>query len=253
MKVTVLASGSKGNCTLVQTKNHNVLIDIGTSSLQIEKKLRLLKIDPRSIDSVFVTHAHKDHVSGINVFYKKYHPTIYLTKNIVEEANLKIDNYIDLKKTITLDDLRVIVIPTSHDAKDSRGYILESDGKSMLYMTDTGYINEKYDELLKNRNVYVMESNHDVEMLMNNEHYPHYLKMRIFGDEGHLSNKDSARYLSRFIGEKTEKIILAHLSEQNNTPDLALNQLKETLKNKNIDFNNISIATQDEMTESVMV
>lgn len=253
MKVTVLASGSKGNCTLVQTKNHNVLIDIGTSSLQIEKKLRLLKIDPRSIDSVFVTHAHKDHVSGINVFYKKYHPTIYLTKNIVEEANLKIDNYIDLKKTITLDDLRVIVIPTSHDAKDSRGYILESDGKSMLYMTDTGYINEKYDELLKNRNVYVMESNHDVEMLMNNEHYPHYLKMRIFGDEGHLSNKDSARYLSRFIGEKTEKIILAHLSEQNNTPELALNQLKETLKNKNIDFNNISIATQDEMTESVMV
>ena len=195
MKVTVLASGSKGNCTLVQTKNHNVLIDIGTSSLQIEKKLRFLKIDPRSIDSVFVTHAHKDHVSGINVFYKKYHPTIYLTKNIVEEANLKIDNYIDLKKTITLDDLRVIVIPTSHDAKDSRGYILESDGKSMLYMTDTGYINEKYDNLLKNRNIYIMESNHDVEMLMNNEHYPHYLKMRIFGDEGHLSNKESNKYL----------------------------------------------------------
>lgn len=253
MKVTVLASGSKGNCTLVQTKNHNVLIDIGTSSLQIEKKLRLLEIDPKSIDSVFVTHAHKDHVSGINVFYKKYHPTIYLTKNIVEEASLKIDNFIDLKDSITLDDLRVIVIPTSHDAKDSRGYILESDGKSMLYMTDTGYINEKYDNLLKNRNIYIMESNHDVEMLMNNEHYPHYLKMRIFGDEGHLSNKDSARYLSKFIGKKTEKIFLAHLSEQNNTPELALMQLRETLKNKGIDFNNISIATQEEMTESVSV
>ena len=253
MKVTVLASGSKGNSTLVQTKSHNVLIDIGTSSLHIEKKLRLLEVDPKSIDSIFVTHAHKDHTAGINVFYKKYHPNIYLTKNILEEANLSIDNYIELKDTIILDDLKVIVVPTSHDAKDSRGYILESEGKSMLYMTDTGYINEKYDNILKNRNIYVMESNHDVEMLMNNERYPHYLKMRIFGDEGHLSNKDSSRYLSKFIGDKTEKIFLAHLSEQNNTPELALNQLRETFDNKGISFSNISVATQEEMTESVTV
>lgn len=253
MRVTVLASGSKGNCTLVQTRNHNVLIDIGTSSLQIERKLRLLEINPNSIDSVFVTHAHKDHTAGINVFYKKYHPNIYLTKNILIEANLKIDKYIDLKDTIILDDLKVIVIPTSHDARDSRGYILESDEKSMLYMTDTGYINEKYDNLLKNKNIYVMESNHDVEMLMNNKHYPYYLKMRIFGDEGHLSNKDSSRYLSKFIGNKTKKIFLAHLSEQNNTPELALTQLRETFAKKGIDFNNISVASQEEMTESVTV
>lgn len=253
MRVTVLASGSKGNCTLVQTKNHNVLIDIGTSSLKIEKKLKMLEVDPKSIDSVFITHAHKDHTAGIDVFYKKYHPNIYLTRNIVEEANLKLDKYVELNDTITIDDLKVIVIPTSHDAKDSRGYLLESEGKSMLYMTDTGYINEKYDNILKNRNIYVMESNHDVEMLMNNEHYPHYLKMRIFGDEGHLSNKDSARYLSKFVGDKTEKIFLAHLSEQNNTPELALMQLKQTFENKGITFNNISIATQEETTESVSV
>lgn len=252
MIVTVLASGSKGNCTFIQTKNHKVLIDIGTSSLQIEKKLRELEIDPKEIDSVFVTHAHKDHTSGINVFYKKYHPNIYLTSNIVQEANLKLDNYITLLDEIILDDLKVIVVPTSHDAKDSRGYILESEEKSMVYITDTGYINEKYDNLLKNRNIYVMESNHDVEMLMNNEHYPHYLKMRIFGDEGHLSNKDSARYLSKYIGNNTEKVFLAHLSEQNNTPELALSQLKETLSKKGIEFSNISIATQDEKTESVV-
>ena len=98
-----------------------------------------------------------------------------------------------------------------------------------------------------------MESNHDVEMLMNNEHYPHYLKMRILGDEGHLSNKDSANYLARFIGRKTKKVFLAHLSEQNNTPEIALNCLKDTLKKKQIDFNNISIAMQDEVSESVTV
>lgn len=253
MIVTVLASGSKGNCTFIQTKKHNILIDIGKSSLQIEKKLKEIGVEPNNIDSVFVTHAHKDHVAGINVFYKKYNPTIYITKNIIEEANLKIDNYKELSKEVQIDELKVTVIPTSHDAKDSRGFLIEADGKSMVYITDTGYINEKYDKILKNRNVYVMESNHDVEMLMNNEHYPHYLKMRILGDEGHLSNKDSANYLAKYIGNKTEKIYLAHLSEHNNTPEIALDNLVNTLKRKGIKFDNISVALQEEVTEGVAV
>ena len=251
MIVTVLASGSKGNCTFVQTKNHKVLIDLGTSSLQVEKKLRELGTDPKEIDSIFVTHAHKDHVAGLNVFYKKYHPDMYMTINIFKEANLKIDEFKTLTDEIVLDELKVTVVPTSHDAKDSRGYILEEGNKSMVYMTDTGYINEKYDDILKNRNIYVMESNHDVEMLMNNDHYPHYLKMRILGDEGHLSNKDSAYYLCKYIGNNTEKIFLAHLSEHNNTPDIAFNNLKATLDKKGINFTNISIASQNDMTESV--
>lgn len=253
MIVRVLASGSKGNCTYVETSNHKVLIDIGTSSLQVEKKLKEIGIEPKDIDSVFITHAHKDHISGVNVFYKKYNPDIYMTKNILEEANLKVNKYITLTDSIVLDDLIVTVIPTSHDAKDSRGYILESDDKSMVYITDTGYIPEKYESKLKNKNIYVFESNHDVEMLMNNEHYPHYLKMRILGDEGHLSNKDSALYLSKYIGKDTKKVFLAHLSEQNNTPEIALLTLRETLKNKNVDFDNISIADQYETSEEVYV
>ena len=253
MKVIVLASGSKGNCTYVQTKSHKVLIDIGTSSLQIEKKLREFGIEPQEIDSVFITHAHKDHVAGVNVFYKKYKPEIYLTKNIVSEANLKVEKFNTLTDEIVLDDLKVTVIPTSHDAKDSRGYIMESDNKSMVYMTDTGYIPEKYETKLKNKNIYVFESNHDIEMLMNNEHYPHYLKMRILGDEGHLSNKDSALYLSKYIGKDTKKIFLAHISEHNNTPEIALATLKETLKNKNVVFENISVADQYLTSEEVYV
>ena len=253
MIVTVLASGSKGNCTYVETTNHKVLIDIGTTSLQIEKRLREIGVDPCNIDSVFITHAHKDHVAGVNVFYKKYHPKVYLTKNIYTEANLNIDKYYVLKDNIVLDDMSVTVIPTSHDAKDSRGYLIESEGNSVVYITDTGYINQRFDNLLKNKNIYVFESNHDVEMLMDNEHYPHYLKMRILGDEGHLSNKDSANYLSKYIGRKTKKIFLAHLSEQNNTPSVALSCLRDTLNRKNIDFDNISIAMQDEVSESVTI
>lgn len=253
MIVSVLASGSKGNCTYIGTKEHNILVDIGTSSLNIEKKLKNLNIDPSTIDSVFVTHAHTDHVSGIDVFCKKYHPKLYLTDNIYREAKLKVQNYINLIDEITIDDLKVIPIPTSHDAKDSRGYIFESDGKSVVYITDTGYINEKYYAQLTNRTVYIMESNHDVELLMNNVHYPHNVKMRILGDIGHLSNKDSAFYLAHFIGKDTKKVFLAHLSEENNCPELAYENLKQTLIKNRISFNNISIAKQKEATELVSV
>lgn len=253
MIVSVLMSGSKGNCTYIETNNHKILVDIGTSSLQIEKKLKEHGIEPNTIDSVFVTHAHKDHTAGINVFYKKYKPNIYLTEKIYKEAKLNIDNYINLYDDIELDDLKVTVIPTSHDAIDSRGYLFESNNKSIVYITDTGYIKEKYDDLLIDRNIYIMESNHDVELLMNNEHYPHYLKMRILGDEGHLSNKDSSIYLSKYIGPSTLKVYLAHLSEENNEPSLALTTLKDTLKRKNIKFDNIEIAGQYQATELVKI
>lgn len=253
MIVSVLASGSKGNCTFIKTDSHNILIDLGSSSLSIERKLREFNVEPKDIDSIFVTHAHKDHTAGINVFYKKYKPNIYLTEKIKEEANLKIDSYMELTDEVKLDDLKVIVVPTSHDAKDARGYIFESNNKSVVYITDTGYINEKYFEILKNRDVYIMESNHDIELLMNNPHYPHYLKMRILGDEGHLSNKDSAMYLTKFIGNNTKKVFLAHLSEENNTPEVALSNLKSTLEAKHILFNNIEVASQKEASQLVEV
>ena len=123
----------------------------------------------------------------------------------------------------------------------------------MVYITDTGYINENSFEYLKNKNLYVFESNHDIEMLMNNPKYPHHTKIRILSDKGHLSNKDSAYYLTKLIGENTHHIILAHLSEQNNTEELALSTLRETLERKNIDFKNIKVARQNEMTEFVKV
>ena len=123
----------------------------------------------------------------------------------------------------------------------------------MVNITDTGYINEKYFNLLADKNVYVFESNHDVEMLMNNSHYPHHIKNRIMGDKGHLSNKDSAYYLSRLIGKKTQKVILAHLSEQNNTSALALQTLQDTLRKREIFFENIVCAEQNKQTELIEI
>lgn len=254
MKVCVLASGSKGNSTYVETKNHKVLIDLGTSSLATEKKLKDIGVDPNDIDGILITHSHVDHISGIRVFVKKYNPNIYTSKTIYKELKdiLINANVVFLNETIYLDELKIDYFKTSHDTEESLGYILEEEGKSLVYITDTGYINLKYLPKLKNREIYILESNHDVEMLLNGS-YPYNIKQRILGDRGHLSNKDSAYYFSKLVGEKTHTLFLAHLSHENNTETLALNSYKEELSKKNIDFNEIYIAKQNERSELVEV
>lgn len=249
MKVSVLSSGSKGNSVYVETNNHKILMDIGNSCLYIEKALHELEIDPKEIDIVLITHAHKDHIAGLNVFSKKYNPLIYITRAIEEEAKLNLNNKIYFDGEIVLDTLKITPIKTSHDVDDSYGYILEEDNNSLVYITDTGYIHKRYFDILKNKNVYVFESNHDVEKLMNNDKYPHHIKIRILSDKGHLSNEDSSYYLSELIGDKTKQIILAHLSEENNTEELAYETLKNKIKN-DID---IKIAKQNEKTDLMEV
>lgn len=252
MKVAVLASGSKGNSTYIETNATRSLIDIGMSNLYIENKLKNLNIEPDSIDNVFITHTHIDHIAGLKVFIKKHNPHVFLTQKMYDELskNINFENYTILEDKIYISDLVVTYFKTSHDAPDSVGYIFESDSSDVVYVTDTGYINSKNFSLLSNRSIYVFESNHDIELLMENPNYPYNTKQRILGDKGHLSNKDSSYYLSKFVGNKTKDIILAHLSEQNNNPTLAENTLKEKLNDDSIV---IMIAKQNESTELIEV
>lgn len=245
MIVCNLSSGSKGNSTYIQTKNHKILIDIGNSCLYVEKKLKEIGVDPQEIDLVLITHAHVDHISGVRVFCKKHNPQIYITDKIIKESNLDkhLLNRLDMLERI--DDIKITELELSHDVEDIKGYIIEENSSSMVYITDTGYINEKYFKKLKNKNIYIFESNHDVEMLMNNEKYPHTTKIRILSDKGHLSNKDSSYYLSRIIGEDTKAILLSHLSEQNNTEELAIKTLNETLEKRKIKKPQILAAKQN--------
>lgn len=249
MRVCVLSSGSKGNCTYVETNKHKILIDIGTSCIYVEKTLKKIGILPQEIDMIFITHAHVDHIAGLKVFAKKYHPKVYLTKLILEETKLLLDNIEYIDDQIKIDDILISAIKTSHDTNDSNGYIIEENGSSFVYITDTGYINEKYFSKLYNKNIYVFESNHDLELLMNNTHYPHHIKIRIMSDKGHLSNKDSSYYLSQFVGPATKQVILAHLSEENNTKELAVSTLQNTLQKRSIKFNDIAVAEQNIQTE----
>lgn len=248
MKIAVLASGSKGNCTYVETLKTKSLIDAGMTNLYIETKLKSLGINPDDIENIFITHDHVDHVSALKVFVKRHNVKVFLTQKLYDELSKTINftSYEILEGKVYLSDTIVTYFKTSHDAVDSVGYVFESDGKDFVYVTDTGYINNKYFDLLKNRCAYVFESNHDVTRLMENPNYPYNTKQRILSDKGHLSNKDSAYYLSNFVGNKTKTIILAHLSEQNNTKELALEEISKRISNVNID-----IANQNEPTELV--
>lgn len=148
--------------------------------------------------------------------------------------------------------MSITVIKTSHDAPGSVGFIIKSNDSSLVYITDTGYINNKYFDVLKNHNLYVLESNHDVEMLMNGK-YPYHLKKRILGDKGHLSNADASYYLSEFIGSKTNTIVLAHLSDDNNTYESAIKTINGVLASKNKNVKNIIIAKQKQRTDLIEV
>ena len=255
MKVCVLSSGSKGNSTLVITDKVKILIDLGTTTSYVEAALNNLNIDVKEISYILITHSHVDHIKGLKVFIKRYNPVILVTedmKNVLEKelGNFRYEYYEDKKAIIG--DLTVNVIKTSHDAEESIGFVLTNNNSSMVYITDTGYINQKYFKILSNNNLYVLESNHDIKMLMDGP-YPYYLQQRVRGDKGHLSNKQASDYLCKFIGDNTKKIVFAHISEHNNSYEKVIETFNEELSKNDMKFNDVLIAKQNEATEVIEV
>lgn len=254
MKIKVLASGSKGNCSYIETKSARFLIDIGITYQRLKKELEKINLTIDDIDALLLTHAHNDHTSGLKVLLKHSNFKIYANKEILKELTTEIDNerleyyqdcfYLNNKT-------RINIIKTSHDSKGSVGFIVNEDEDSLVYITDTGYINRKYFSSLSNKKIYYIESNHDEKMLMNGP-YPYYLKQRILSDEGHLSNETTAKYLKKLIGKDTEYIILAHLSEHNNNQELAYNATIKVIEE--IEYKpEVIIAKQDEALEEIEV
>lgn len=251
MKICVLSSGSKGNTTYIESERVKILIDIGNSAKYVKEKLEDIGVEPEEINAVLITHTHVDHVKGLKVFENKYNIPVYITDVMLKSLDY-LNNYVFLENEFDIGDMHIIAIKTSHDAPDSRGYIIISGDDSIVYITDTGYINKKYFDILSNRDLYIMESNHDVEMLTNGK-YPFSIRQRILSDKGHLSNYDSSKYLSSFIGDNTHYILLAHLSQDNNTEELAYETLANRLKEDNKHVDNIIITKQNEETELINV
>jgi len=232
MKIIVIQSGSKGNATLVIDQGRVLLIDMGTTLKVVKEALAKENMNMLNINAMLLTHEHIDHTFGI-----KYLPPlpIYCTKETLDLANtVEIEPY----KKFKIDHFEITPVSTSHDVKNPLGFVIKNKSEKLVYLTDSGKIPWKSLLKLKNADYYVIESNHDVDMLISSNR-PWYLKKRILSDKGHLSNEQSAIYMSKCVGENTKQIILAHLSEECNNPELALNTYKKIFKDAKINTRKI--------------
>ncbi len=259
-KVVPLFSGSKGNSYYIGSSGEGVLIDAGRSCKQLENALSLNEIDISSIGAVFVTHEHTDHCSALRVFAKKYNKKIYASKGTLEAMAEK--NYICpenicgiIEDKITVGNMQVERRDTPHDARESCCYkVYTSDGRKAAIATDMGVMTESVRELISTSDFAVVESNHDVRMLKLG-YYPENVKYRILSDRGHLCNEACADELAEFIKKGNVRLMLGHISENNNTPALALNTslsaLEELGMKRNIDFT-LEVVPPESMGESVV-
>lgn len=240
MIITVLGSGSKGNSTLIETKDKKILIDVGLPLSNLEK--RLGRKMPK-LDLVIITHTHNDHIKGLKSLIKKQNPIIYTIKNDLEEKTNNYKNIYYLKE-LELDKIKINLFEVSHDVP-CLGINIKENDKELVYITDTGYIKTQLLDEYKNKDIYILESNYDQDMLMEGS-YPFYLKQRIRSDKGHLSNNDTCRYLKTLIGSKTKYICLAHLSEENNDQNIVKQKTKETIEKIDNNIEEVIICSQTE-------
>lgn len=251
MKTKVLASGSRGNSSFVLCGNTKILIDIGLPFSKMKSHLEKNDINVEEISALLITHSHSDHIKGLKTFVKETNINIYIPQKMYKELEEIIPKgrCIFIEDNFNIDDVRIELIHTSHDTDMSVGYIIEYKEKTLVYVTDTGYINRKYLKKMEDKNIYIIESNHDEAMLMDGP-YPRFLKERVISDRGHLSNKTTASYLKKITTENTKYVILAHISEKNNTKELAYQETYQVLKNKNI---KLYTAEQDEESQLIEV
>lgn len=242
MKFIILASGSKGNSTLIISENNDLLlIDAGISYKEIKEKINRYGYDINDINHVLVTHEHDDHIKSINSFDGA---KIYSLKDI-NVAN----EYLEKYEEVNINGFYITPIPLSHDVKCC-GYVIRDEKEKIVYVTDTGYVNYKNLKYITNADYYIFESNHNVPLLMETKR-PFYIKSRILGDEGHLSNEVASEILCDIIGTNTKQIYLAHLSREANTKEKALNTFYNTAKEKNINISNIFVNAADQNIELI--
>ncbi len=263
MKLCSIASGSSGNCIYVGSQNTNLLVDAGVSAKRIENGLNQIDIMPDTIQGILITHEHSDHISGLGVLARKYHIPIYATyetaKALQQIKSLgsveeELYHYINPDEEFMINDICIEPFSTSHDASNPVCYTMRSQGHKVGIATDLGKYDDYIVSKLTDSELLYIEANHDVNMLMVGK-YPYYLKQRILGDRGHLSNETSATLISKLIHPKLKNIILAHLSKENNYEELAYETVCCELMKRGCNFsaNNVNVARRDQPSDMVMV
>ena len=259
-QTSVLTSGSKGNCILVKNHGTQIIIDAGISYKYYAECMTNLGLDPNDLEGIFISHEHSDHVNGAGVLHRKTnapifisHPTfVYSEKKIGKINNEPV--YFEIGKAVEIGSLIVHPFNSPHDAVDSCNFIIhpkDNDAKQLIIATDLGHAHNLLKNKLLKATTIIIESNHDVNMLKNGP-YDWHLKQRILSKNGHLSNKQTTDLIKEIVHDKHDRIILAHLSEINNLPDLALSEMKNMLDSINANIN-LHVSSQTKHTELFVI
>jgi phosphoribosyl 1,2-cyclic phosphodiesterase len=240
LQFSVLASGSTGNAIFVETEEHSFLVDAGLSGKQMEALFQHIGRDAGKLSGILVTHEHSDHIKGVGILARKYKLPIYANTKTWKAMDGLIGNIsteqkftFDMETVKSFGSLDIESFGVSHDATDPMFYVFHQSGKKFVVITDTGYVSDRMKGLISNADAYVFESNHDVQMLRMGR-YPWSIKRRILSDVGHVSNEDAAIAMSDVAGDRTKRIYLAHLSQDNNIKELARMSVAQTLESRGI-------------------
>lgn len=234
LELTTLASGSSGNCTLITDGATHILIDAGISCRRITTALKELGVDAAELAGVLVTHEHTDHISGLTTMNKKYGLPVYATAGTARQLCYRIPFLEERVHTVRAGEafavgaMEVTAFRTSHDAAESVGYTVTAGEKKIVFATDLGYLSDTVRAAVDRADLAVIEANHDVETLLSGP-YPYYLKDRILGSQGHLSNELGGELACWAAERGAHTVVLAHLSHENNTPAMALNAVGTAL------------------------
>lgn len=233
MRVCLLASGSRGNAALIEAGDCRILVDAGLSAREIDRRLSALELSGSDLHAVLVSHEHNDHTSGIGPLARRYSLPVYIERETVRQLPRlgKIEDLrlFEVGERICLHGLDIATFPTAHDAVNPVGFTIDSCEGRVGYATDLGLATRLVVEQLRNCRVLVLEANHDEQMLFDGP-YPWHLKQRIRGRLGHLSNRETLELLQQVGWPGLEALFLAHLSDENNCPDLVSQLIEETLK-----------------------
>ena len=255
MKICTLASGSSGNASLFIDNNNAILVDAGLSGKAFLEKIGSLGLSPENISGIFITHGHIDHISGLSAIMKKCNAKVFASKGTIRELLEKFRKLdigrielIEAGKPIPAADFMVTPFVISHDSEEPFGYAVTCGDKKAAVATDMGLVTDSIKESLKGCGAVIIETNHDIKMLEAGP-YPYKLKKRILGAGGHLSNEASAELGVWLAQNGTGNFLLAHLSEENNYPDLALMSYENAFEKYNITGVTLKIAPRREISE----
>ncbi len=259
MEIGIIASGSKGNSCYIKAGNTKLIIDAGISKKRIISYLEENNIEP-NISGVMVTHEHVDHISGLTTLMKELECPLYVTRGtydgiLKKNGSHSLDcvdvRFIGQNEEFNINDVVITALPTSHDANEPNGYMIEHNEKKVVYITDTGYIRSDLLPIISNADIYVMETNHDPELLMACEKRPYFLKQRIIGDEGHMSNEDAIYNLCHIISQKTKIIFYAHISEDCNLNEIISSTAKKIYNEMGMDVSDIEFIYTSQIPSKV--